>query len=70
MASSLAIDRWPISWGPFFRGFLCVGGVDSGLGEVEGDVEALGSDFVGRGSSEMGECSICFGIGSSSSILT
>lgn len=72
MASSLAIGRWSIMihWGSFFRGFLCAGGVDSGLGEVEDDVEVLGSDFVGRGSSELGECSIFFGIGSSSSILT
>ena len=59
-----------MSWGPFFRGFLCAGGVDSGFGEVEGDVEALGSDFVGRGSSEVGECPMSFGIGSSSSNLT
>src|SRR5579863_4950179 len=70
IASSLAIGRWSMSWGPFLRGFLCAGGVDSGFGEVEDDVEALGSDFVGRGSSELGECTISFGIGSSSSNLT
>ncbi len=51
-----------MSWGHFFRGFLGVGGVDSGFGEVEGDVEVLGSNFVGRESSGKGERSIFFGI--------
>lgn len=42
MASSVAVGRWAMIWGPFFRGFRCAGGVDSGFGEVEDDVEALG----------------------------
>ena len=62
MASSVATWRWAMSWGHFFRGFLGVGGVDSGFGEVEGDVEVLGSNFVGRESSGKGERSIFFGI--------
>jgi hypothetical protein len=44
--------------------------VDSSLGVVEGDVEVLGSDFVGRWSSELDECSGFCRVGSSSSILT
>lgn len=67
MASSLAIGRLSMSCRPFFRGFLCAGGVDSGLGEVDDDVEALGSDFVGR-SSALGE-RLMF-LGTWSSILT
>jgi hypothetical protein len=55
MASSLATGKSPMSCGPFFRGFLCAGGVDSGLGEVDDDVEALGSDFMGMRSSALGE---------------
>ena len=55
MASSLATGKSPMSCGPFFRGFLCAGGVDSGLGEVDDDVEALGSDFMGMESSALGE---------------
>ena len=55
MASSLATGKFPMSCGPFFRGFLCVGGVDSGLGEVDDDVEVLGSDFMGLKSSALGE---------------
>lgn len=66
MASSVATGRLPMSCGPFFRGFFDAGGVDSGLG----DVEVLGSDFVGRGSPMSGECSSFFGIWSSSSIFT
>ena len=54
MASSLPTGKFPMSCGPFFRGFLCAGGVDSGLGEVDDDVEVLGSDFMGR-SSALGE---------------
>jgi len=70
MASSVATGRFPMSCGPFFRGFFDAGGVDSGFGEVDGDVEVLGSDFVGRGSPTLGECFSFFGIGSSSSIFT
>src|SRR6266567_2820046 len=55
MASSLATDKFPMSCGPFFRGFLCAGWVDSGLGEVDDDVEVLGSDFMGMRSSALGE---------------
>lgn len=69
MASSLAVGRCAMSWGPFFRGFRCAGGVDSGFGEMEGDVEALGWDFVGGGSSGLGERGMCVGVGSSSSIF-
>ena len=55
MASSLAIGKLPMSCRPFFRGFLCAGGVDSGLGELDDDVEVLGSDFMGMRSSALGE---------------
>ena len=66
MASSLATGRLSMSCGPFFRGLLCAGGVDSGFEEVEDDVEALGSDFMGR-SSALGE-RLMF-LGTCSSIL-
>jgi hypothetical protein len=68
MASSLAAGRFPMSCGPFLRGFLCAGGVDSGLGEVDDDVEALGSVFVGMKSSALGECFMS--LRTESSILT
>lgn len=68
MASSLPTDSSPMSCGPFFRGFLGVGGVDSGLGEVEDDVDALGSDLVGMKSSALGERFMF--LGAWSSILT
>ena len=55
MASSLPTCKFPMSCGPFFRGFFCAGGVDSGLGEVDDDVEVLGSDFMGMRSSALGE---------------
>lgn len=55
MASSLAIGKFPMSCRPFFRGFFSAGGVDSGLGEVDDDVEVLGSDFMGTKSSALGE---------------
>jgi len=68
MASSLATGKFPMSCGPFFRGFLCAGGVDSYLGEVDDDVEVLGSDFMGMRSSALGErLMVC---GTCSSILT
>lgn len=67
MASSLAAGRFPMSCGPFLRGFLCAGGVDSGLGEVDDD-EALGSDFVGMKSSALSESFMS--LRTESSILT
>ncbi len=65
------MGRSPISWGPFFRGFVGTDGVvDSGLGEAEADVEVLGSDFVVRRHSGLGERSVFRGAWSSSSIST
>ena len=55
MASSPATGKFPMSCGPFFRGFFCAGGVDSGLGEVDDDVEVLGTDFMRMRSSGLGE---------------
>lgn len=68
IASSVATGKFPMSCRPFFRGFLCAGGVDSGLGEVDDDVEALGSDFMGMRSSALGER--LMSRGTRSSILT
>ena len=58
-----------MSWGPFLRGFVGTDGVvDPVLGEAEADVEVLGSDFVVRGYSGLGERSVFRRDWSSSSI--
>ena len=54
------MGKSPMSWGPFLRGFVGTDGVvDPVLGEAEADdVEVLGSDFMVRGYSGLGERSV------------